>query len=271
MRDRLRSELSINDRAYTLPTAGGLEPASSLLAATVRDDAQFDRAVFLAHSAGGVIARRVAQLDPARVAGIITVGTPHQGALIAERGADVAGLILGAVAANFYASPCVTGLLNGASNACRSFEKLAYADAAFILGAVGAELIANAGASDLDPDAAFIGQVNAIPESYRRVGVTHRISESGALARYIGERIGTQTWNDPSVETAVREYNIARRSAVFNFVITTVQLWMLSSYEVGASRWQLNEQCGPVYSRLGNCGGISDPYMASQFHQSYYA
>ena len=268
MRNRLRGELRINDRAYTLPTADGLEPASNLLAANVRDDAQFPQAVFMAHSAGGVIARRVAQLDPARVAGVITVGTPHQGALIAERGSDAAALILGAVAANFYVSPCASGLLNGSSQACRSFQKLAYADAALILGGVGGEMMANTGASDLDPDAAFIGQVNAVPETFRRVGITHRIPNSGALARYLGERLGTNEWNDPSVETAVREYNNARRSAVFNFVIATVQLWMLSSYELGVSRWQLNSECGPVYSRFGNCGGYSDPFAASQFYNS---
>jgi pimeloyl-ACP methyl ester carboxylesterase len=269
MRSRLRNSLSIDDRAYTVPTIPGLEDASHTLLAAVRDDAGFPRTVLVAHSAGGVISRRVAQLDPARVSGIITVGTPHVGALISERGGDTGAGILAAVSASFYIGPCVSGLLTQTSSACKSYAKLAVATAGFIAGEVYGESMGQPGSKDLDPDSPFIAQVNSVPESFRRIGITHRVPNSGALARYLGERLGTNEYDGYSADLAALEYNSTRRSALFNFILATVQLAMLSEYEMGFSRWQLTSSCGPVYSSFGNCGGVTEPYLANRFYNSY--
>ncbi len=269
MRSRLRGILNIDDRAYTVPTIPGLEAASHSLLAAVRDEAGFSRTVLLAHSAGGVISRRVAQLDPARVAGIITVGTPHAGALISERGPETGAGILAAVAGSFYIGPCVSGLLAENSTACKSFSKLAIVTGAFIAGEVYGERMGQPGSNDLNPDSPFIQQVNSAPESFPRVGITHRVANSGALARYLGERLGTNEYDGYSADLAAREYNITRRSALFNFILATVQLAMLSEYEMGFSRWQLTTSCGPVYSSFGNCGGVTEPYLANRFYNSY--
>jgi pimeloyl-ACP methyl ester carboxylesterase len=270
MRDTLRGRLKIDDRAYTLPTTSGLELASQILLAAVRDTAQFPRTVLVAHSAGGVISRRVAQLDPARIAGIITIGTPHEGALIAERAEQTSALLAGAFVGSFFVSPCASGLLlRRDSNSCKSLDRLADVGSSMYFGALGGAIFTS-GSSDLRPGSAFVNQIRRQPENFRRVGITHQIPSHNALARYLGERTAQNIWNDASGDDAVRQYELAVQSAKIGLIVSLIQLFVNNEFTPYGSGYLMNGECGAVYSRLGNCGGFSDPFSASQFQQSQY-
>ncbi len=271
MRSNLTSSLRLNDRAYTLPTKQGLELASQTLIADVRDDAGFSKALFVAHSAGGVISRRVAQLDPARVAGIITVGTPHKGALIADRGAQTSVAIAAAALSSFFVSPCLSGgILNANSDSCNIFGLFASFDAGFILGELVNDRLSEGG-SDLSPSSAFMAQVNGVPEGFPRVGITHRVPSHSAFARYLGElRLARNVWNDRASEDAGIRYERVVQTAKINVIASLIQLFFNGEYSPYGSGYLMNGDCGAVYSRFGNCGGYSEPSLASLYQTTEY-
>ena len=271
MRSNLGGRLRLNDKAYTLPTKQGLELASQTLLADVRDDAGFSTAVFVAHSAGGVISRRVAQLDPARVAGIITVGTPHKGALIVGRGEPTSVAIAAAAASSFYVSPCLSGvLLNANSDTCNIFGLFVSFDAGVVLGELTNDALSG-GSSDLNPSSPFIAQLNSVPEGFRRVGITHRVPSHSAFARYLGERVlGQNVWNDRASEGAGLRYERVVQSAKISLIASFIQLLINGEYDSYGSGYLMNGDCGAVYSRFGNCAGFSDPSLASLYQATEY-
>ena len=264
MRTNLRGRLRLDDRAYTIPTKRGLELSSQILLADVRDDAGFSKALFVAHSAGGVISRRVAQLDPARVAGIVTVGTPHQGALVVDRGGVASSAIGAAVLSSFFVSPCLSGvLLNANSDTCNAFGLIASFDAGAVVGELANEALSS-GSSDLNPASTFVALVNSVPEGFRRVGITHRVPSHSALARYIGEaKLGRNVWNDRTSEDAGLRYERVVQAAKINIITSLIQLIFNGEYSPYGSGYLMNGDCGAVYSRFGNCAGYSDPNLAS--------
>jgi hypothetical protein len=118
MRPRLGSQLKINTELSTLPVEGDLFAASTGLNNQVQAYFPNQRAIAIAHSAGGLVARRAAFLDPSKISGLITVGTPHQGALIAERAPTAVAAFAGLLPSIWSGPPCINGALDPAGRIC---------------------------------------------------------------------------------------------------------------------------------------------------------
>ncbi len=272
MRDTLRRRLSISDEAFSLNAQGDLASAGSALQVSAR--ARFNApTVFVAHSAGGLLARYAGNIDPALVAGIVTVGTPHTGALIADRGPVAAGLFVGLLSATFVTSPCLTNILNPNGRVCTALVAGSTGLAGFLVGLGLGSVLTNS-ASDLKPSAAFVQGRNLNAEVYPRVGITHRVNNRWAAFRMLSEsRAIPLAWNSQAAEEGALGASAVFQSALFTFVASTVQLWMLAVQENSYSGLRLDGSCGPIFSDSFQCSGVwQDPwarYAYSERWQQY--
>jgi pimeloyl-ACP methyl ester carboxylesterase len=253
MRDTLRPKLSIVDIAFNLNVEGELTDAGNALQQNTRS---FFNAptVFIGHSAGGLLSRYVGNIDPALVAGVVTVGTPHQGALIAERG-QVAAAVFGSLVSETFATlPCQVGILEPGGPSCGVLDVLSTGLGAYLGSRVGNNVTGPA--RDLRPNSAFVANRNATAESYPRVGITHRINTRWGGAQMLSEvRQIPLDWNDSAAEDGARKASLVYQSAWFVFVSSTVQMWMLATQENSQSGLQIDAYCGPLYSGSSSCGG----------------
>lgn len=131
--------------------------------------------VVVSHSQGGLIARRLGQRRPDLVSGVITIGTPHQGALIAQNGPDwVADQIASAVG-----NLCVGGIM------CPYLEEvLSLTGSGFLAWGLGQ---AAPVVIDDRPGSVFINRLNGTHESFRRASIQVSVPVRWALFRVIGD------------------------------------------------------------------------------------
>ena len=276
MRGRLRPQLQISDAAFNVPVEGDLYRASDSLNAATRNWSGGQRVLAVAHSAGGLVARRAIYSDPSLISGLITIGTPHRGALLAERAPDAAAAIAALLPAIWLVSPCVSGILDQSGLLCNKF----FIATTGTLSTLGGILAVSGGvraARDLDPSSAFVSAVNAPAESYIRIGITHRVPRRWSFAMQVGEYAdGAQQplpWNPQSAAKGAYEMSEAYRRALITFIQSTVMIWLLSEMEADQGRLQINYACGPAWSSPGvGCG--YDPGIPSwtrwAFASSWY-
>ncbi|HEX5725099.1 MAG TPA: alpha/beta hydrolase [Longimicrobiaceae bacterium] len=142
--------------------------------------------VLVGHSQGGLISRSVAQRRGDLARGVVTIGSPHQGALLARNGRTALADFLNGQLNRLYfgcSSPyqdpgCYVAwfISNYAID-----QVLQYA----IDAAVPAQI-------DLQPGNAFVGQLNSTPEYFTRVGI-----QSYADKRFILARLGGDAFCNP--------------------------------------------------------------------------
>lgn len=135
--------------------------------------------VVVAHSQGGLLARRLGQRRPDLVSGVVTIGTPHEGALIASR---PAGMLADAIN-DILDDGCLGSLM------CHLLAEIAEAQVAGLIARGIAREIPAAG--DDQPGSALIQRVNGRSvyqyEQFRRASISMGINPRWALFRMIGD------------------------------------------------------------------------------------
>ncbi|WP_420129789.1 esterase/lipase family protein [Longimicrobium sp.] len=134
--------------------------------------------VVVAHSQGGLVARRLGQRRPDLVSGVVTIGTPHEGALIASRPAyAIAGALNDVAGRHCFGNVCVLASEVGTAVA-----------AGLLTHAIGAAIPA---AGDDQPGSALIQRVNGRSEpqyeTFRRASIAMNIPPRWAIFRLIGD------------------------------------------------------------------------------------
>jgi hypothetical protein len=121
-------------------------------------------------------------------------------------------------------------------------------------------------ARDLEPSSNFVSAVNAPPESFIRVGITHRVPRRWSVGREVGELVALNgsglDWNSPKGQQWADGMSLAHRIAIISFVQATVMIWMLSQMEVDQGRLTINTTCGPSWS-MPNAGCGYDPWSSA--------
>lgn len=132
--------------------------------------------VVVAHSQGGLVARRLGQRYPEVVGSVITIGTPHQGARIATAGpAALSDALFGVLP-----DVCFGNVL------CPLQEALVQSIGSGFLTWGTGQLIPAAG--DDRPGSAFIDSVNATWEPFRRASIEVSVPLRWSIFRLLGDK-----------------------------------------------------------------------------------
>ncbi len=166
----------------SLPSLERLEDQTTRLIDHARATQQNDF-MMIGHSQGGLISRRFAQRAPELTRGVVTIGTPHAGALILK---------------NSYAeiNKQLKKLGDKISAGCRT----PFDDPGCFIGALlkagGGELLARWGfnaaipvTADLEPGSNFLRDLNGTGENFTRVGIENRANKRWVFMRLIGDSI----------------------------------------------------------------------------------
>ena len=274
MRDTLRQQLKIDDAAFNLPVFGDLTVAADRLRSEAQTRFGGQSAIVVAHSAGGIVARQAIHDSPSLISGIITVGTPHQGALIAERAQDAAAAGAAVIPAIFVVgSPCLTGVLEATGFHCTQLA--AAVGAAGLLAGLYFVDGTVKNARDIDPSSNFVSAVNSYAESFVRVGITHRAPRRWGFAQmYYESQALPLPWNSSEAARGAFNMSLTYRSALISFIQSTAMIWMLSQMEIDQGRFQINSNCGPVWNATGAACGYNPgeaPWTRYAYQSSWYA
>ena len=269
MRNRLHPQLRMDDAAFSLPVTGDLFAASESLNVETRNRFGSRRVLAVAHSAGGLVSRRAIFRDPSLISGLIAVGTPHRGALLAERGQDMSAGFGALIPAIWVASPCVTGLFDSNSLMCSQIAIFGGGAIGSIIGILGSDAFGLGNARHLEPSSTFVNDVNAPAESYVRVGITHRVPRRWSLGMYVAEYTNSPLpWNPTFASRGSYEMSSAYRRALITFIQSTVMIWVLSEMERDQGRLRIDNSCGPAWtSPAAGCG--YDPATSAATRWAY--
>ena len=217
----IRCELRIaSESAPTLTTDGTgrhTEQATQLLS-HVQGLETSDR-IFVAHSQGGLISRRVAQSTWGRQAGkvraVVTTGTPHTGAPIAN---------------TLNPGPGTNAFVNAFSGATGAFSVCRISDCGWVKGGLLAlrdgflaGVYSSPAMSDLKPGSQAIRAIS-VTESFPRYGIQHAIPKRWAIAQVGGDL----TYSNDGVRTReiVRNvFHIAVAAAVVSGIVSFFAPW----------------------------------------------
>jgi pimeloyl-ACP methyl ester carboxylesterase len=188
--------------------------------------------VLVGHSQGGLISRSAAQRRTDLVRGVVTIGTPHQGALLARNGRTAL--------ANY-----LNGQINRLAFGCYSPYQDAGCYIAYFLGnyavntalrfAIDAAVPAQV---DLQPGNAFVSGLNSTAEYFTRVGI-----QSYANKRFILARLGGDAFCNPESACGGRAWASYTQWAYNGFVSCTVIAGLLGY-------WNTAYWCHFIYGRM---------------------
>jgi len=143
--------------------------------------------VFIGHSQGGLISRDVAQRRPDLGLGVVTVDSPHQGALLVANGAqDLANELADGIDALAEAAGCTSPDDNVG---CAIADFLASQSFPIVNFGLNSAVPAT---TDLLPGSNYVTNLNANPESFTRVGI-----ESHSNKRWVLMRLGGDLFSNP--------------------------------------------------------------------------
>lgn len=215
--------------------------------------------VVVAHSQGGLVARRLGQRRPDLVSGVVTIGTPHEGALIASYPPQVIANALN----DAIDEPCFGTLCWVASEVAEAVT------AGLITHGVG-ELVPAAG--DDRPGSALIQRVNGKSEyqyeTFRRASIAMSIDPRWALFRMIGDAGSSRDRllrNEPLrgqefVHRTQRAYDAAR---MLRFMAMALRWWATDyGYGWGCHQSGYANYWEPCYNRGG--------YQSSWWEAGYW-
>jgi pimeloyl-ACP methyl ester carboxylesterase len=183
--------------------------------------------VIISHSQGGLIARRLGQRRPDLVRGVITISSPHYGALIAQQGT---GALTNAISplipdfCDFYGVSWRDGL-------CGLTKELknALLESLLTFGTESAMPVVR----DDRPGSAFINSLNGSYEQFPRVSIANSVGTRWAWARVLGDVRSARTDFNPKggqyVSTTERLYQASIGAQILAQLITD---WV-SSYGFG--------------------------------------
>jgi pimeloyl-ACP methyl ester carboxylesterase len=270
MRDTVKRQLSINDRAFSVAAEGDLSAAGERLRQATRN-IFFTPTVFVGHSAGGLLARYVAEVDPSLVAGVVTIGTPHKGAYIADRAPLVSGFFGSLLASAFLGNPCSSGEFTAYGLTCSNLATISTGVAGFLAGyKLSGALTGDS--RDLKRGSAFVRNRKLYTENFPRVGITHRVDQRWAVVRMLYEYQGRPlAWNSIVAEKGAFAMSQLYQSARYTLISSTIQLWLLNTSDYDNDGLSLNESCGPFYSSQTTCSGnYQDPFNRNAYRQGWF-
>jgi hypothetical protein len=139
--------------------------------------------IVIGHSQGGLIARRLGQQRPDLVSGVISISSPHAGALIANLGpAHVASRLRGAIEGQYCAAGFMCELLNiTLRETLRATITYGAFDAVYPVGA------------DNRPGSAFLNNLNSQYEPFQRASIENSVPQRWAIFRLVGDAISSRT------------------------------------------------------------------------------
>jgi pimeloyl-ACP methyl ester carboxylesterase len=214
--------------------------------------------VVVAHSQGGLVARRLGQRRPDLVSGVVTIGTPHEGALVASRPAHAIASALNDVVGRH----CF-------GNVCALASEVGEAVAAGLLThGIGAAIPA---AGDDQPGSALIQRVNGRSEpqyeTFRRASIAMNIPPRWAIFRMIGDKYtdrarlltGQPLMGRSYAQGAQRLYDAAR---VLRYMAMALR-WQATDYGYGWGCYQSGYAAywEPCY----NSGGYASRWWQSSY------
>jgi pimeloyl-ACP methyl ester carboxylesterase len=212
------------EQAYSLnPDAPIESQASDLIGRLI--SVGVPGSVVVAHSQGGLVARRVGQRRPDLVSGLVTIATPHEGALVAANAPSVIANQLRNAAGEYCFGDWMCDLVA---------ETLLEAAGRYVTHGTGTLIPA---AGDDQPGSALIQRVNGRSEpqyeTFRRVSISMSVPNRWALFRLIGDgkTHRSRLLNNRPLEG--RNY-VQRADAVYKaghlmeFMAMTIRWWVAS-------------------------------------------
>lgn len=203
--DRLEQTMPIKtSRAYSLDTRQTIEAQVSELRNNIQLKVPTQHIV-IGHSAGGLVGRRFGQRYPDLVRGVVTIGTPHLGSLLADVGpASAAEQLRNALRVECY----LQEVCNLVSDILRDMDA-----AAPVLG-VG-DFVPSV--DDYRTNSSFGQILNSTHEEFPRVSIETTPRKRWVLARLLGDRtsssarllLGARPVGDARVTEVERVYAIA--------------------------------------------------------------
>ena len=141
-----------------------------------------DRLIFIGHSNGGIVSRRMAQqiasYNPGRLQGVITLGSPHLGAPAMNTGVTLARWTGRALATGFLYL-CATN-----QRGCGEAEMMAGATGVFAkLDNFAYTPLYN----EMAPNSEFRSRLNGVTETFKKVGVVSHAQNRFLWARMVGD------------------------------------------------------------------------------------
>jgi pimeloyl-ACP methyl ester carboxylesterase len=182
--------------------------------------------VLIGHSQGGLISRDVAQRRPDLVDGVLTIDTPHQGALIDLTGRAAAA---GGLAKGILSLASLAGCTSPDDNAaCALAQFLAVVSFPMVNFALDTAIPATI---DLEPFglSPYLNALNSHAESFVRVGI-----EGHSDKRWLLERLGGDSIANPDDTFGGR--NVARATAAIfaGFITCAVIATLFGDFDIAA-------------------------------------
>lgn len=169
-----RHEIGV-EQGYSLNSTDHLENQTDTLATRLDGRGTLDNLV-IGHSQGGLVARRLGQKRPDLVKGVVTIGTPHFGAPIAQAGSET---IANAI------TDATDDLCDWGFFICAVLSEVQEeVVSGFITWGVG-ELVPAAG--DDQPGSSFLTNLNSTPEAFRRASISVNVPFRWSWARLVGD------------------------------------------------------------------------------------
>jgi len=173
--ERLAQSLQLQrSRAFSLASTHRIEAQAADLRSRIATKSP-QRHLFIGHSQGGLVVRRLGQLSPEYVSGIVTIGTPHMGAHLASWGPEAAEEYLERV----IRRDCFNDVI------CGWVEKIVadFTSGLLLFGRDGSAPVLQ----DLVPGSPFQRTLNATYEPFPRVSIDVDAGRRWALARMVGD------------------------------------------------------------------------------------
>ncbi len=178
--ERLAQNITIRrSRAFSLASTDRIEAQAVDLRSRIASKVT-QRHLFIAHSQGGLVVRRLGQLSPEYVGGIVTVGSPHGGAHLAAYGPEAAEEYLERVIRRDCFNKIICGWVEDIVTDFTSGLLLFGRDG-------GAPAL-----QDLAPGSPFLTTLNSTYEAFPRVSIDVDAGRRWALARMVGDARSSQ-------------------------------------------------------------------------------
>jgi pimeloyl-ACP methyl ester carboxylesterase len=228
--ERLAQNLAIErSRAFSLASTDRIEAQAIDLRSRIASKIT-QRHLFIGHSQGGLVVRRLGQLSPEYVSGVVTIGTPHLGAHLASWGPAAAEEALERVIRRDCFNEVICGWVQDIVTDFTSGLLLFGRDD-------GAPAI-----QDLQPGSPFLRNLNTAHEAFPRVSIDVDAGRRWALARMVGDSRSSQDrlmrsarpGGDDRVMEVAQVYGIA--SFLHYFAATAIFTTFIHSRGVSCDR-----------------------------------
>jgi pimeloyl-ACP methyl ester carboxylesterase len=173
--ERLAQNLAIQrSRAFSLASTDRIEAQAVDLRSRIASKVT-QRHLFIGHSQGGLVVRRLGQMSPEYVSGIVTIGSPHVGSHLAAFGPEAAEESLERV----IRRDCFNDVI------CDWVEQIVedFTSGLLLFGRDGSA----PALQDLAPGSPFLKTLNSTYEPFPRVSIDVDAGRRWALARMVGD------------------------------------------------------------------------------------